>query len=470
MGVGMADPVAGRVRERRVFYIPGYDPNPPRRYRELYRREAAAQAAISGHEISVFRPRGKRGPLWDVQARIERCDVHARYEVLAWSDLVQASMKGGIGATYAALFRTTWIYISSGTLRALMRLRKGPVIAALYPIVMLLVQAALALLAGWAAGAGLAALSRMVSGPGLGETLGRYAGWAVALPVALLALRAMRGLDRHLFAWYLMHDYAFSAGLRGANRPELDQRINSFADRVAAALDEPGVDEVLIVGHSSGVQLAVQMLARMCRDGRLPPTGRGPAVSFLSLGQSVPMISFLPEAAALRADLHDLARCETVFWLDVSAPADGCSFALCDPVAVSGVAPARRRAAASRKGGRGGSERLFASPPGPGAPEADSLKPGAPGSGQSGQEPPRRNPLVISAAFSQTLSESRWRALRWRFFQLHFQYLCAFDAPGDYDYFAITAGPHTLAARFSGRKPSASRIDIPVSPYRSVAA
>jgi len=81
----------------------------------------------------------------------------------------------------------------------------------------------------------------------------------------------------------------------------------------------------------------------------------------------------------------------------------------------------------------------------------------------------QRWPLVISAAFSQTLSLERWEALRRRFFRLHFQYLCAFDRPGDYDYFRITAGPLTLAERFRGRKPSASRITAATNPYRDVA-
>ncbi len=44
----------GDVRRRRVFYIPGYDPFHPRRYRELYRKEAAAQAAVSGYTIALF--------------------------------------------------------------------------------------------------------------------------------------------------------------------------------------------------------------------------------------------------------------------------------------------------------------------------------------------------------------------------------------------------------------------------------
>ena len=55
-------------------------------------------------------------------------------------------------------------------------------------------------------------------------------------------------------------------------------------------------------------------------------------------------------------------------------------------------------------------------------------------------------------------------------FRLHFQYLCAFDRPGDYDYFAITAGPRTLGDRFAGRQASPSRIETPVNRYTSVAA
>jgi hypothetical protein len=80
----------------------------------------------------------------------------------------------------------------------------------------------------------------------------------------------------------------------------------------------------------------------------------------------------------------------------------------------------------------------------------------------------QRWPLVISAAFTRTLSPERWRSLRWRFVRLHIQYLCAFDRPGDYDYFRITAGPLTLRDRFRARAPSRSRIDVPASRHTSV--
>jgi hypothetical protein len=399
----MAERVSA-VRRRRVFYIPGYDPFPPRRYRELYRKEGAAQAAILGYALALS-PEG--GESWRVRAEIEGAQVETRIEVLVWSDLVQASMGRGIAATYAQLLRTAWAYIGSGALFRLMRLRKGPVIAALYPIGMLLLQLAAALLLAWGAGAALAAFL-----PAPWPWLGLLAVWP--------ALAFFRRIDRRIFAYYLMHDYAYVAQAQGANPPELETRLAEFAGRIAEAL-RGEADEVLVVGHSSGALLAVSALADLLRAGARPENG--PALSLLTLGQVFPMVSFLPKAHRLRADLRYLSAREDIAWVDVTAPGDGCAFALCDPVAVTGVAPEDKRW-----------------------------------------------PLVISAAFSQTLSPETWKRLRWRFFRLHFQYLCAFDRPGAYDYFKITAGPMTLAARFEGRAPSQSRIETPASGYRTVAA
>ncbi|MGB5868711.1 MAG: hypothetical protein WBH04_00800 [Albidovulum sp.] len=386
---------------RQVFYIPGYDPFPPRRYRELYRREAASQAVISGHQINLVPKTIEGGYAWAVDAVIAAKPVRAEFEVLVWSDIVRASMNPGIAATYLQLIRTAWAYLASGALFRLMRLRKGPMIAALYPIAILLLELCVAVAAGWgvarAAGVGAA----------FGVVIAALAVWG--------ALWLFRRADRRVYAWYLMHDYAFTAANGGAYPPELEARMAAFGQRIAAALAEDW-DEVLVVGHSSGAHLAISVLADLVKAGRVPATG--PALGFLSLGQVVPMVSFLPGADRLRADLAFLSKTDALVWVDVTAPGDGCAFALCDPVAVSGVAG-----------------------------------------------PSKRWPLVLSAAFSQTLSPERWRALRWRFFRLHFQYLCAFDRPGDYDYFSITAGGQTLAARYARRAPSKSRIETPLNHY-----
>ncbi|CUH87374.1 hypothetical protein PH5382_01301 [Phaeobacter sp. CECT 5382] len=423
---GAEEPV---VRTRRVFYIPGYDPIHPRRYRELYRKEARAQAEISGYEIALQAQNGadksgtaksgraRRSYGWRVSSRIEGVEVRSDFSVLVWSDIVRDSMDASIVGTYLQLLRTVWVYVASGALARLVRLRKGPVIAALYPVGMLLLQAALAVLMFWGISAGWQTLLQQQLGTQ--SWLFVVPGWLVAAAASCVLLQWFKKQDGRFFAYYLMHDYAYSADSKGENSVALEARIAAFRAQIQVCLEANDVDEVLIVGHSSGAHVGVSVLADLIREG-LPH--EPPTLGFLTLGQVVPMVSFLPRAERLRADLRYLAARDEITWVDVSAPGDGCAFALCDPVSVSGVAPDNKRW-----------------------------------------------PLVISAAFTQTLSPARWKSLRWRFFRLHFQYLCAFDRPGDYDYFRITAGARTLRARYNGRKPSRSRIDVAVSKYTSVA-
>ncbi|MCY4180911.1 MAG: hypothetical protein OXC60_07435 [Litoreibacter sp.] len=369
-----------QVKRRRVFYIPGYDPFPPRRYRELYRRESAEQAAISGYEIAIGAGSEGESFGWQVRAEIDGVQVDSQIEVLVWSDIVQSSMGAGIAQSYWQLLRTAWIYVTSGALRRLMWLRKGPVIAALYPVGVLLLQLFLAVWIGLFLGRWLAF---GVAWIGAWEWLASTLGWGLGIGAFAFLMRWFKAKDGKIYAHYLMHDYAFTARLWGANPPELEARFDVFRAAIARALVSD-VDEVLVVGHSSGAHLAVSILADLLGD--FPEGARGKALSFLSLGQVVPMISFLPEANRLRRDLHTLSESDRITWVDVTAPGDGCAFALCDPVAVSGVATEQKRW-----------------------------------------------PLVFSAAFTQTLSPKTWKSLRWRFFRLHFQYLCAFDRPKDYD-------------------------------------
>ena len=364
-----------QVSKRRVFHIPGYDPMHPRRYRELYRSEGAAQAKISGYEIGVKADTSENTFRWTVGARIDGKAVMSQIDVLVWSDIVRDSMAQSIPATYWQLVQTAWAYISTGTLRRLMWMRKGPVIAALYPVVMLMAQLIGGLVVGTVVGGTVQTLL-LAAAEFVGVTDGLFfvavswfawaIGWALLIGITIALLRWFKARDNKLFAYYLMHDYAFSAQRRGETPPELKTRLDAFEDIIAEALTED-IDEVLIVGHSSGAHLAVSIIAELLRSGQVK--AERPQLAFLSLGQVVPMVSFLPRARQLRSDLTLLAASDAITWIDVSAPGDGCCFALCDPVAVTGVAPEGKKW-----------------------------------------------PIVISAAFSQSLSPARWKALRWRFF------------------------------------------------------
>ena len=393
---------------RKLFFIPGYDPFPPRRYRELYRSESAAQGAISGYLVQMqpaaTRQKDAQTPYrWRAQGVMDGaiCDLDA--EVLIWSDIVKSSMPNGILATYGQMLQTLWIYAASGAFFRQIRLRRGPALAAIYPVLVLALQAVVAGLIGGAVGWGFSHLHPALA--------------AVGLLAAYGVLRAAKAYDHRIFAHYLMHDFAFSARHWGDYPPALSDRMAQFTAKIRAALDED-YDEVLIVGHSSGAYMGVTVLADLLRAG-VPDTR--PEISLLTLGQVVPMVSFLPRAWRLRADLHDCSQRADITWVDVTAPGDACAFALCDPVAVTGVAPAQQRW-----------------------------------------------PLILSCAFSNTLAPDTWAKLRYRFFRLHCQYLYAFDRAGHYDYFRITAGAKTLAQRYAGMAPSPQRITRALSHYRTM--
>ena len=226
--------------------------------------------------------------------------------------------------TYLSLFKTAWIYISSGALRDVMKLRKVPVIAALYPVGFLIAQLGFAIVC--------AAVLSSVLWP-LHSILGILS-WGIMWPI----LAVFQKYDGKIFAHYLMQDYAHTARHRGAYDPELSTRLDAFGHNIEQALRD-GYDEILVVGHSSGAHLGFTVLARLERAGIL---SRNSPISFLSLGHVVPMVSFLPEATELRSDLKQLGNSDAVTWVDVTAPGDGCSIALCDPVAVSGQGMGRK--------------------------------------------------------------------------------------------------------------------------------
>ncbi|MEO1000194.1 MAG: hypothetical protein AAFW69_06280, partial [Pseudomonadota bacterium] len=206
---------AGSVTQRHVFYVPGFDPLSPRRYRELYRREAAEQARISGYDIAIHGRRKGDGPYhWDVTAGIEGREVASRIEFLSWNDLVLDAIRLSIPGYYLLLWRTFWTYWSGGTLKALARLRREPMIPSYSPPTFLILYLIFGFLAG-----------RL--------TAGALLAWAGApLWLAVLAgigafclfMWATKKADRRLFAYYMIADYGFTARDGGHAPAELTAR------------------------------------------------------------------------------------------------------------------------------------------------------------------------------------------------------------------------------------------------------
>lgn len=391
-----------KIKTRKVFYIPGFDPLPPRRYRELYRKEGAKQAQISGYELKQKTVAKHGASTWQVQSVFGNDHVTTDFQCLIWSDLVKASMKPSFWNIYFKSFYFFANYITTGALLRIMKVRLGPAIVALYPPLVTLAQLLIGLALALTIYALIAAISVLLA-------------TTAALIAVILFFKAMRYLDKYLYAHYLMLDYTFFSRGRGAMPEGLSEKLDQFMAQVEVA-EANDYDEILIIGHSSGAQLAVNLAAKILRQNEVKNK-----LGVMTLGHSIPMSSFLPEAQYMRQDLQYLSEHRNVTWLDVSAPADGACFALADPVAISGVRTDKQI-----------------------------------------------HPKVISAAFSKTLSQTQLDALRFRFFKKHFQYLCAFEHPDLYDYFLITAGPKPFADFVGGLKDSPSKIDQSYSGYVDV--
>jgi len=388
-----APATARRVRRRLVFYLGGFDPQGPAHYHRLYAEEAARQAAVSGYAIDVG-PRERAGPhasRWAADATWpDSTRVQSTIEFLRWDDIVREHWPRSRWAVMLSALGTTARQVANGVLWKILKTSWPAFLVLFMPP--LLVIALLAMLVAIAA----LATSLVLHGPVL---------TAVALTAALVWLLSLFGRwaeAKVQMAW-LMRSTRFILQQANGEVPALETRLDEFAGRLVAAHASAGVDEILVVGHSSGAMLAVSVVARALTNApaRLDA---GPSLSLLTLGECIPMLSYQPPAAAFRAELARIATSSAWSWVDFTAPPDGCCFALVDPTA-----------ACEQRGG------------------------------STDWHPPKR----LSPRFAQLFEADTYRGIRRDKYRCHFQYLMASERPGAYDYFAITAGPLTLADRYA---------------------
>ena len=173
-----------------------------------------------------------------------------------------------------------------------------------------------------------------------------------------------------------------------------------FADRLIAVAQAAEADEIVVVGHSSGSFMAVDVIAQaLARD---PALGRhGPAIRLVTLGANLPLVGFHPAGGWFVERLQRVLAAADVVWLDVQSRKDVMSFYPFDQ---------------------------------------------AVGHGLSG-------PLLttVGVRFRDVLLPQNYAAFRWQFFRVHFQYLMANERPAAWDYFMLICGPRSISdaiARF----------------------
>jgi hypothetical protein len=383
------------VRRRTVFYVSGFDPKGAGHYHALYREQAALQAQAGGLPIEVG-PR-KRLPngdfAWTLQAEEEGVMVDTRYHFLRWDDIVRSHWPRGRAQLWRDVLVAGLYNLRHGSLWRMFRMAWPMALALFIPF---LTVSGLLLLIPF-----IAFLFAMAANSIFGN-------WWIAVPciaaLVLLAGLLERRLDARFNMYWLMRSYAFIRRQSLGRTPDLEARLDAQAAQVAERLRAGDDDEVLVVGHSSGANNAVQVVARAVRLAGGWPAAARPVLSLLTLGQCLPVTGTLPGSTAFRRELAELGQCASLQWIDFSAPPDASCFPLCDPMAMLDAA----------------------SPP---------------------ALPDR--PKLLSPRFAEMFDALGYRVLKRDKFRMHFQYLMASANAVEYDFFRITAGSRTLAARYA---------------------
>jgi hypothetical protein len=382
------------VKTRLVFYCHGYDPEADTRYRRLF---VTAFSQLSrrfgiGRTIgSVVHDPDVPAVRWTVSAGKGSWRTETTYVVLRWDDLVKRDFARGWLARIPLLAAAMAEALRGGVMQRLFRVNWRFALFVIYPWTALLAVVGGGFLIGWIATSLLA----------LALPLGDAAKLVLAAATAVGVLQLAGAKIRKAFVYHLLDGWVFSWQQASGRHPDIDARVERFARHIVVTVPDCDADEVLIVGHSTGTTIAVEVAARaLALD---PELGRrGPPVALLTIGSCLPIVSFVRTADRLRRDIAALVTTPRLLWVEYQAPQDVLN--------AFGFEPVRDL----------------------------KLEIGA---------APQLNPKIRSARFKETLLPANYRKIRWNFFRVHFHFLMANELPGEYDYLMIACGPVRLADR-----------------------
>lgn len=398
-GTGAAASDLPRVRRRHVIYAQGYDPRGLAEYYRLFRgeyRKFCALYGLTGKVGKIVNPDDRFTTHWTLDTEGENASgtpwhVATTYEFLRWEDIIREDFARpawwktlhALGAFFGS--------IANGVYGRIIAAHWRFALFMLYPFVILLTNTLAAALIGGIAGA----LASLVAPSAFAWLIG-LAIFAVAFVVIV------RKTEPLSYMLYMFDDIVSTHQFAYGRRPDWEERFETFAGYLIEEVRASDADEFVVVGHSSGSFVAVEVIARaFARD---PDFARGRNFALVTIGANLPIIGFNPPADAFRKRLASLATAPDLDWIDYQSRKDVMNFYPFDPVAGHGLASGR-------------------------------------------------NPTVVPVRFRDIIAPESYAKFRWRFFRVHFQFLMANERIGSaYDYFMICCGPFRLGDR--ARKPA----------------
>jgi pimeloyl-ACP methyl ester carboxylesterase len=375
------------IARRHILHVSGYDPVEPRRLHRRFKRELAIfartwkldAAASDAHATGT-------GTAWSVTTSGPGWRVETDYETLDWDDIVRRDLAVSMVRRLCHAVPAIADFIFTGTAFRYVVASNRYALFFLVPLVEFLLFATVAALVGRTVGTALPFEAVTQSAVG------------IVLSVAMFFVLA-RWPGRYMRFDQALSDWIFARAYMRRRRADVDARLDAFAARLVAVMREDDVDEVLLVGHSLGSLLAIDLL---CRAFALDPhlARRKAQLSFLTIGATVPKLTLHPDGGYFRACVQRIAADPDLTWVEYQARDDAISFYKFNPVTSRRV----------------------------------------------DDDEPTGKPLIRRVHMRDMLTPQSYRRYRWRFMRIHYQFVMANERRAVYDYFMLACGPMSTPA------------------------
>lgn len=307
------------VVRRSVFLIGGYEPKSSDAFFQRTRRELArfcetweVSAEMSEQTLS---PDGLLATA-HVSSNMHGHKVGSDINFFVWNDIVLADFSRPTIVRLARYIITFLDYLLTGTFFRIVGQAWRFSLYFLYPAVMLGLFSVLAGLIGWS----ISSLSFW------------GAGW-LGLTIGITTLFCLlRWSGRRWFVMHLMDLWSFSREHLRGQRPDAERHLDRFAQAVVAQARRNADDEIVLVGHSTGGALILEIAAKALE---LEPTlgQHGPRLTVLTVGSTALKIGLHPAAHNFRQRVQTLIDSPAVHWIECQAHTDIVNFYKTDPVA-----------------------------------------------------------------------------------------------------------------------------------------